>query len=51
MAHIHDDYIGFECKYIDLNSMSHLRRTLELNLGDPRLLEREIIEMIKANYN
>ena len=46
IAHIHEDLIGLECEHIDLESMTHLRRILELNLGDPDLMEREIPEMI-----
>jgi len=46
VAHSHDTFIGFECEHIDLDSMIHLRRVLELNLGDPMLLERELNEMI-----
>lgn len=34
--------LGFNCKYIDLESISHLRRLIELNLGDIALLEREL---------
>lgn len=34
--------IGFTCKHIDLESISHLRRLVELNLGDEALLEREL---------
>ena len=51
LAHAHDDLIGFECKHIDVESMTHLRRVLELNLGDPNLMEREIAEMIDINQN
>jgi len=46
VAHSHDTFIGFECEHIDLDSMTHLRRVLELNLGDPGLLERELNEML-----
>ena len=46
VAHSHDNFIGFECEHIDLDSMTHLRRVLELNLGDPMLLERELNEII-----
>lgn len=40
----HDDHgqLGFECKEIDLDSISHLRRLVELNLGDQQELEREL---------
>ncbi|MDF3936753.1 PilZ domain-containing protein [Pseudomonas citronellolis] len=34
--------LGFTCKHIDLESISHLRRLVELNLGDETLLEREL---------
>ncbi|MGG2395784.1 PilZ domain-containing protein [Pseudomonas sp. SH1-B] len=35
-------YLGFVCRHIDLESISHLRRLVELNLGDEQLLEREL---------
>ncbi|WP_282343895.1 MULTISPECIES: PilZ domain-containing protein [Pseudomonas] len=35
-------YLGFICQHIDLDSISHLRRLVELNLGDEALLEREL---------
>lgn len=34
--------LGFICRHIDLESISHLRRLVELNLGDEQLLEREL---------
>ena len=34
--------LGFVCRHIDLDSISHLRRLVELNLGDESLLEREL---------
>lgn len=37
-----DDLLGFACRHIDLDSISHLRRLVELNLGDESLLEREL---------
>ncbi|ERI50741.1 PilZ domain-containing protein [Pseudomonas sp. NPDC077186] len=36
------DHLGFVCRHIDLDSISHLRRLVELNLGDESLLEREL---------
>lgn len=35
-------YLGFVCQHIDLDSISHLRRLVELNVGDDSLLEREL---------
>ncbi|PJI48713.1 MAG: PilZ domain-containing protein [Pseudomonas sp.] len=34
--------LGFNCRHIDLDSISHLRRLVELNLGDESMLEREL---------
>ncbi|MDR6233648.1 PilZ domain-containing protein [Pseudomonas oryzihabitans] len=34
--------LAFACRQIDLDSISHLRRLVELNLGDETLLEREL---------
>lgn len=40
--------IGLACQEIDLDSITHLRRLLELNLGDPALLERELAAMLRG---
>ena len=43
VAHVtHNKTIGLLCEHIDLESIKHLRRLVELNLGDPDLLEREL---------
>lgn len=42
VAHQEDDQLGLDCKDIDVESITHLRRLVELNLGDPALLEREL---------
>lgn len=42
VAHIEPDHVGLYCRHIDVESAAHLRRVLELNLGDPALLEREL---------
>ena len=36
------DSIGLRCLNIDMESVSHLRRLVELNLGDTELLERDL---------
>lgn len=46
VAHIADDTIGFICRHIDLDSISHLKRLVELNLGDDALLHRELSALI-----
>jgi hypothetical protein len=42
VAHIDKSHVGFEIKQIDVESVGHLRRLVELNLGDPELLDREL---------
>ncbi len=42
MTHEEGDLIGFVCQHIDLDSIAHLRRLVELNLGDDALLESEL---------
>ncbi|WP_313289301.1 PilZ domain-containing protein [Stutzerimonas nitrititolerans] len=42
MTHEVGELIGFVCQHIDLESASHLRRLVELNLGDEQLLDREL---------
>jgi pSer/pThr/pTyr-binding forkhead associated (FHA) protein len=42
IAHREEDELGLDCHDIDLDSITHLRRLVELNLGDPELLEREL---------
>ena len=34
--------LGFRCKYIDIDSMTHLKRLVELNLGSEDILKREL---------
>jgi len=42
VAHQENEELGLNCKDIDVDSITHLRRLVELNLGDPELLEREL---------
>ncbi len=42
VAHIEPDHVGLQCRHIDVESAAHLRRVVELNLGDAALLEREL---------
>lgn len=46
LIHRRDDHAGFHCHHIDLDSAAHLRRLVELHLGDSRLLERELEELM-----
>ncbi|NMX94774.1 MULTISPECIES: PilZ domain-containing protein [unclassified Pseudomonas] len=46
LAHDDNGQLGFVCAYIDVNSISHLRRLIELNLGDEDELHRELGELL-----
>ena len=46
VVHVEGRYAGLRCLAIDLDSVTHLRRLVELNLGDPALLERELSALI-----
>lgn len=41
-CHSENGQSGFACTHIDIDSITHLRRLVELNLGDSALLEREL---------
>lgn len=49
--HSKNGQIGFECEHIDLDSISNLRRLVELNLGDAVLLERQLGSLGSAESN
>ena len=49
LARIGEDFLGCSCGAIDLDSMTHLRRLVELNLGDESLLDRELEHLIEAS--
>ncbi|MCG6971061.1 MAG: PilZ domain-containing protein [Gammaproteobacteria bacterium] len=42
VSHMEDQHIGFHCKHIDLDSITHLRRLVELNVGNTEILNREL---------
>lgn len=42
LTYLNGNQGGFYCNQIDLDSISQLRRLIELNLGDSRLLERDL---------
>ena len=46
VAHVEGRYAGLVCEGIDIDSVTHLRRLVELNLGDPDLLDRELSSLI-----
>jgi len=51
VAHVEQGRLGMRCTEIDLESMTNLRRLVELNLGDEEALNREIHAMVRAGLN
>ena len=49
LARREGEYLGLTCTEIDLESLGHLRRLIELNLGDATASERELSELFLAH--
>jgi hypothetical protein len=47
IAHVEGSRIGVKADEMDLDSIGHLRRLVELNLGDDALLHRELAALIE----
>jgi len=45
VVHLEGLHIGMKCEHIDLNSLTQLRRLLELNTGDAELMDRELSKL------
>jgi PilZ domain len=46
IAHMENNHTGIVCQHIDVDSAAHLRRLVELNLGNDSQLHRELAAMI-----
>lgn len=46
VVHREGTQVGVRCLEIDLDSISHLRRLVELNLGDDEVLHRELSALV-----
>ncbi len=49
IAHVIANNVGFKCEHIDIDSVSELRRLVELNLGDSSLLKRDLLALVSAS--
>lgn len=47
VSHMEAGHVGLHCEHIDIDSISHLRRLVELNVGDAEVLYRELGELSK----
>jgi hypothetical protein len=45
IVHEHNDEIGLQCNAIDIDSVTLLRRLIELNLGDNTQLDKELSQL------
>ena len=50
LAHSNHEFLGFRCVSIDMESISHLRRLIELNLEDSEAADRVLSELIDVHY-
>lgn len=48
LAHADEHRLGIKWDHIDVESLSHLRRLLELNIGDAQALERELGKLVEV---
>jgi len=42
VVHIEDSHLGMDCHHIDIDSISELKRLIQLNLADDELLNRDV---------
>lgn len=49
LIHSSSEVLGFHCTSIDMDSITHLRRLLEMNLDDPAASERVLTELLKRH--
>jgi len=47
VVHQEQNHLGLVCDHIDVDSVSHLRRIVELNTGSETLLEREFNALVR----
>lgn len=46
VMHVAGRRVGFHCDNIDVDSVTHLRRLVALNSGDPKILDRELSALL-----
>jgi len=49
LMHQHPVNLGFICQSIDLDSITHLRKIVELNSGDSAILDRDLAALCSEN--
>ena len=51
IAHVEESYYGITCDKIDIQSVSHLKRLVELNVGNAELLDRNLDSLSLPDAN
>ncbi len=49
VVHQKPDEIGLQCNAIDIDSVTHLKRLIELNLGDESQLHKELSQLSRSD--
>lgn len=49
LTHKHPSNLGFVCENLDIDSITHLRKIVELNSGDPSILNRDFATLCESN--
>jgi len=49
VVHLEPGEIGLQCNAIDIESVTHLRRLVELNLGDENQLNKELSQLSRSH--
>ena len=49
VVHTEPEEVGLQCNAIDIESVSHLRRLIELNLGDDEQLNKELSQLSRID--
>lgn len=49
LTHEASKKLGFYCHHIDIDSASHLKRMIQLNVGEERLLYRELEQLLQEH--
>ena len=47
LVHVEGQQVGVRCDSIDLDSLTHLRRMIELNAGDTKVFERDLSALLR----
>jgi hypothetical protein len=50
LVHTENQHLGFQYQNMDLDTATHLHRLIELNLGDEKLMERELAELARFSH-